>query len=78
MNPLAESKSFMKTSSIKTADVNYVVETNVAYTKDSNGYLNFDMEDKPVGYVSITIPANNMFDAGDDIAIRRTFTIHRA
>jgi hypothetical protein len=79
VKPFGEFNQFLAKHSLSANDVSYEFETNsVSCTKDSNGNLNIDLGTKTIAYLSISIPSNNLLDLGPDLAIRRTFTIHRA
>lgn len=72
-----ETNEFLSNNNFTANDINYEYESNLICSKNSEGNLDIDLGDKTVGFVSINIPSNNMLDVAPDIAIRRTFTVHR-
>lgn len=79
VKPFGHVHQFLMKNNLTANDISYEFETNCeSCTKDANGNLNIDLGTKPVAYLSISLPSNNLLDLGPDLAIRRTFTIHRA
>jgi hypothetical protein len=78
VNPFGNSRWLTK-HNLTPNDINYEFESNCELcTKDQDGNLIVDLGTKTIAYLSISLPANNLLDIGSDLAIRRTFTIHRA
>ena len=58
-------------------DVKVNLRSNIPYTVPSTGVYKFDMGDKETGYISLHLPSNNILDLDPEMAIRRTFTVHK-
>jgi len=74
---LFSNKGYIGQRNLTAKDVQVNVKTNLTYTKHDDGILDFDFGDKHTGYVSLHISSNNLLDQDPDLALRRTFTVHR-
>jgi hypothetical protein len=79
VKPFGNRHCWLTKHNLTTSNVDYEFESNCeSCTKDQDGNLIVDLGTKTIAYLSISLPANNLLDLGFDLAIRRTFTIHRA
>jgi|TARA_B100001094_G_C18192764_1_gene808429 hypothetical protein len=74
---LFSNKGYIGQRSLTASNVEINVKTNLTYTKHDDGILEFDFGDKHTGYVSLHITSNSLLDQDPDLALRRTFTVHR-